>query len=105
MPPFKGAALMANISESDYQNKREFSRVDAHLPLESRLVPPEQRRLVNSRLEEKILTGAKLPQDVADPLLAEWLKLLHAKLDRILGLLATNQAVSELPPLRTEDLS
>ena len=96
---------MANISGSDFQNKREFSRVDIHLPVEIRLVPPEQRRLICSRLEEKILTGVKLPQDVADPLLAEWLKLLHAKLDRILGLLATNQGVHELSPFRTETLS
>lgn len=96
---------MANISKHDYQNKREFSRVDVHLPLEIRLVPPEQRRLICSRLEEKILTGAKLPQDVADPLLAEWLKLLHAKLDRILDLLAINRGFHELPPFRTENLS
>lgn len=96
---------MADISKSDYRNKREFSRVDAHLPLEIRLIPPEQRRLISSRLEEKILTSVKPPPDVADPLLAEWLKLLHAKLDKILGLLATNPATTELPPFRTESLS
>jgi hypothetical protein len=96
---------MASISESDCQNKREFSRVNVHLPVEIRLVPPEQRRLICTRLEEKIFTGVKLPPDVADPLLAEWLKLLHDKLDRILGLLATNQGVRELPPFITETLS
>jgi len=96
---------MVNNNESDNPHKREFSRVDTHLPLEIRLVPPEQRRLINSRLEEKILTGVKLPPDVADPLLAEWLQLLHAKLDKILGALATDPANRELPPFRTENLS
>lgn len=97
---------MANIRESDYQNKREYSRVGIHLPLEVRLVPPEQRRLIHTHREEKkIITIAKLPPDVADPLLAEWLKLLNAKLDRIWGQLATNQGSLELPPCRTENLS
>lgn len=96
---------MATISQAGYPNKREFARVDVHLPVEIRLVPPEQRRLICSRLEEKILTGPKFPQDVADPLLAEWLKLLNAKLDRILGLLAANQSLPESPAFTTEDLS
>lgn len=96
---------MANISESDCRNKREFSRVGVHLPLEIRRVTPEQQRLISSHLEEKILTGAKLPQDVADPLLAEWLKLLHGQLNTILGLLTTNRPASELPPFRTETVS
>jgi len=96
---------MVNVSASAQQNKREFSRVDAHLPLEIRLVPSEQRRLISSRLEEKRFNSVQLPPDVVDPLLAEWLKILNDKLDKILGMLASDQANSELPPFRTETLS
>lgn len=96
---------MANISESACRNKREFSRVGVHLPLEIRRVTPEQQRLISSRMEERILTGPKLPQDVADPLLAEWLKLLHGQLNTILDLLTKNQPPRELPPFRTETVS
>ena len=95
---------MVDIRESEHKNKREFSRVDIRLPLEVRLVPPEQKRLMCNRLE-RVLTGTKLPPDVADPLLAEWLRLLNTKLDNILSTLATNEDVHELPPLRTESLS
>ena len=95
---------MVDIRESEHKNKREFSRVDIRLPLEVRLVPPEQKRLMCNRLE-RVLTGTKLPPVVADPLLAEWLRLLNTKLDNILSTLATNEDVHELPPLRTESLS
>ena len=96
---------MDNVKEPEQQNKREFSRVDIHLPLEVRLVPPEHRQLLCCRLEERGLTGTKLPPEVADPVLAEWLKLLHAQLDKILSLMTTSQVVQELPALRTESLS
>jgi len=96
---------MASTSESHCSNKREFSRVEAHFPLEIRLVPPDQRRLINSRLGERIFLSSKLPRDVADPLLAEWLQFLNNKLDRIQVMLAANQAEQELPSLRTVSLS
>jgi hypothetical protein len=96
---------MANIDETDYRNKRAYSRVNVHLPVEIRLLPPEQRQLICSRLEEKIFAGVKLPPDVADPLLAEWLKLLHAQLEKIAGLLAAHAEARELPPFRTQTLS
>ncbi len=74
---------MSTDGEAQLQNKREFSRVEARIPLEVRFVPLEERRYVRSRLEDEI-PAMNIPPDVADPLLAEWLKLLNRKLDILL---------------------
>lgn len=79
---------MANITDPFLQNKREFSRVDTHIPMEVRLVPEEERPNVRSRIDGKKITSIKLPPDVDDPALSEWLKLLHAKIDAIFRLVS-----------------
>lgn len=86
-------------------NKREFSRVDARLPLEIRLVPMEERQNVRARRESEKIKSGIMPPDVEDPLLAEWLKHLLDKMDKIIDLLSLHQADRKLPPLRTENLS
>lgn len=74
---------MPNDRDMALQNKREFSRVEAHIPVEIRFVPPEERRHIHSRVDDEIPV-LDLPPDVADPLLAEWLKLLNKKIDMLL---------------------
>ncbi len=96
---------MTDPSDPVIQNKREFSRVDAHLPLEIRLVLPEERQYIRSRLEKQQLPAYRLPPNVEDSLLAEWLNLLNAKLDRILNLLAANREASDRSAFRSEDIS
>lgn len=95
---------MAQIAEPDFRNNREFSRVKAHLPLEINRVPPAERQHIQSRSEEFRTPAAKLPPDVGDPLLAEWLKLLHAKIDTILSSLTANQEAYDLPLVKTENI-
>ena len=73
--------------ESSYnnQNRREFSRVDVYIPLEFRLVPEEERRLVKSRLSGEVVLAAfkQMPSLENHPQL-EWVSILNAKLDRII---------------------
>jgi hypothetical protein len=95
---------MAHQTASDLRNNREFSRVTAHLPLEITLVPSDKRRLIQSRSEEFRTPVSKLPPDVADPLLAEWLSLLHGKIDTILSYLTAKQEARELPLIKTENI-
>jgi hypothetical protein len=73
--------------ESRYnnQNRREFSRVDVYIPLEFRLVPEEERRLVTSRLSgEVVLADFKQMPSLENHPQLEWVSILNAKLDRII---------------------
>jgi hypothetical protein len=96
---------MPNGIDKVSHNKREFSRVDAYFPLEIRLVPAEERQNIRSRAEGKEVPGIKLPPDVDDPILAEWLKLLHAKIDAVLRLLSLSGKVCESLHYKTQDIS
>ncbi len=96
---------MANITDPSFQNKREFSRVDAHIPMEVRLVSEEERQNIRSRVEGKEITGIKLPPDVDDPALSEWLKLLHSKIDAILRLTSLGGREEESSSYKTKNIS
>ena len=96
---------MGNISEQDLQNKRELSRIDVRIPFKIRLVPPEERQHIQILTTEATPSPVQLPQDVEDPHLAAWLNLIHAKIDRIIGLLAANQEGIDAPSFMTENIS
>jgi hypothetical protein len=100
-----GDGIMANTTDPYFQNKREFSRVDAHIPMEVRLVSEEERQNIRSRVEGKEITGIKLPPDVDDPALSEWLKLLHAKIDAILRLISVGGQKEDSSPYKTKNIS
>jgi len=77
------------MADSGASNLREFSRVDAVIPLEVRLVPPEEHRNLRSFIVgEATLPEYQTPPEVEDIILAEWLKMLNAKLDAIIGALS-----------------
>jgi hypothetical protein len=67
------------------QNQREFSRIDVYIPVEFRLVPDEEKRLVKSRMSEEMVLADfhQMPPLENHPQL-EWLSVLNAKLDRII---------------------
>ncbi|HLA26727.1 MAG TPA: PilZ domain-containing protein [Syntrophales bacterium] len=96
---------MPNVIDQVTQNKREFSRINAHFPLEIRLVPAEERQSIRSRAEGKGVPNVKLPPDVNDPVLAEWLKLLLAKIDAVLRLVSLSGEVDESSPYKTQNIS
>jgi hypothetical protein len=67
------------------QNQRDFSRVDVYIPVEFRLVPEEERRLVKSRMSGEVVLADfhQMPPLENHPQL-EWLSTLNTKLDRII---------------------
>lgn len=75
---------MVHPENMDDRNKREYSRVQAHIPLEIRLVSPQEITSLQSRADKKALPLLEPPTDVEDPQLAQWLKFLNAKMDTIL---------------------
>lgn len=76
------------IESSDARpNRREFCRVDVYIPMEYRLVDPEERSLVKSRISGEVL----LPDFTLMPPLQdrqmEYLNQLNDKLDTIIRML------------------
>jgi hypothetical protein len=68
---------------------REYSRVDGYLPIDIRIVPEEERLTVRSRtsLENALTEYGDLPEP-HEKALADCLRILNAKLDTIIKLLA-----------------
>lgn len=85
--------------EEKYMNLREFSRVDAHIPFDVRLVPPEDRKNIHSKISgDTILAEFRALPDLQDRLLADWLKMLNTKLDAIINMLVfQREGFSSLP--------
>jgi hypothetical protein len=75
---------MPNTKESSTPNKREYSRVQANIPLKIRIVSPEEIKDLQSRTDKKTIPLMDPPNDVEDPQLAEWLRFLNVKMDMIL---------------------
>ena len=74
--------------------RREYSRVDAYIPCEYRIVPPEERPHVQARIPgDNIATEHKtiLNRENSDPVLEEWLQVLNLKLDAIIRLMNLRQ--------------
>jgi len=75
-------------SDERYARMREFSRVDANVPFAVRLVPPEERQGIRSKISgETVLAEYQTLTDVEDKLLSDWLKMLNAKLDSLINML------------------
>jgi len=67
------------------QNRREYSRVDVYIPVDFRLVPDEERRLVKSRISgEVVLADFHQMPPLENHPQREWMDLLNAKLDKII---------------------
>jgi hypothetical protein len=83
-------------------NLREFSRVDAHIPLQARLVPKEEQQNIQSKISgEAIMSEFRTLTDVENKVLSDWLKMLNAKLDTIINILTfQREGFSALPFLK-----
>ena len=78
----------------DESNKimREYSRVDAFIPFQVRLVPLEERAVLRSRRSDEMASLHLQPlPDLEDTVLYECLKVINSKLDAILDLLTTQK--------------
>ncbi len=80
------------------ENRREYSRVEAYLPFDARVVPPEEHKAIWSRVSgDTTLEFARLPE-IEDKVLAEWFKMIDAKLDLITSMLSLQrEGFSSLP--------
>jgi len=84
--------------EEKYKKMREFSRVDAVIPLGVRLVSQEEKQ----RIKAKILGEVSFPNapfdEPADKALAQWIKIINAKLDYLINLWSfKEEGFSSLP--------
>ena len=73
----------------EYRSLREYSRVEAFLPVRIRPVPEEERQNIISRIviESALTEHPELPQ-LEDEVLSACLQILNSKLDSIIRLLA-----------------
>jgi len=93
-------------SESELENRREYSRVYAYVPLAVRVVPPEERPLVHSRFfGETSVPNVHVYPDMEDTMLDEWLRILNAKLDTIIRLLTIQGEGFHTLPYRAVNIS
>ncbi len=69
-------------------NQREYSRVDAYIPLEYKVIDIQQKQFVRSRLAgESILAEFKSLPNHDDQIITEWLRTINAKLDEIIRMM------------------
>lgn len=78
---------------------REFSRVDARIPLDVRVVPAEERKDIHSRIAgQTVMTEFQSLPDLEDRVLGDWLKMLNSKLDTLLNMLTfQREGLASLP--------
>lgn len=81
------------------QDNREFSRIDAELPMAMRRVPEDEEGSTQSCIASpRLPLDESLPLEVRDPALSEWLRFLNKKMDAVIRMLAEGQdAASGLP--------
>lgn len=76
---------MGNMEET-YQRMREFSRVDAVIPLGVRLISSEEKPRIKARISGEINFARPPLDEPADKALAEWIKMINSKLDYLINL-------------------
>lgn len=88
------------MEEEKYRKAREYSRVDAYLPLQVRVVPAEKREEVRSRSSNECMGSLFQPlPDLEDRVLAECMRIINSKLDAILNVMSIQ--TEGIPLLRT----
>jgi len=79
---------MANENDELIENKREYSRVDAYIPIEYTKIQPQHKDSLRSRIAgESVLAEFKSLPNPDDQLIAQWLQSINAKLDEIIRLM------------------
>src|SRR5208282_6898265 len=78
--------------DEQYSKMRGFSRVDAHIPFEVRVVPQAERATIKARtLGDMPLIDPRVLPELQDKVLGEWFKMLNSKLDAIIGKLSSQR--------------
>lgn len=74
----------------DNEQRREYSRVEAYIPFECRVVSPDERAYVHARISSKSDPPEIRPvpdSRTPDLLQEEWLRIINFKLDTVIRLL------------------
>jgi hypothetical protein len=72
------------------QLRREYSRVEAYIPFEYRILEPQEREYIHARISPKTIPAEFRPIPDGgnqDNLQEEWLKIINFKLDTVIRLL------------------
>jgi hypothetical protein len=97
---------MDTEEEKYYRALREYSRADAFLPVQIRLVRADELKTLRSRSAvESAVTEQKEMPEPEDKVIAECLQILNAKLDSILKILAFQSNQSNTLCLRHVNIS
>lgn len=97
---------MLTGNNATYLKAREFSRVDAFIPMEVSLLPPEARDSVRSQVSRQaFLIEQAAPEEVEDKILSDWLKMINAKLDVIIQALCSDKGEFAALPFRQVNIS
>jgi len=92
--------------DEQYSKMRGFSRVDAYIPFEVRLVPIEERGTIKARtLGDMPLVDPRVLPELQDKVLGEWVKMLNLKLDAIINKLSSQKEGFGALPLAHINLS
>lgn len=96
---------MSDNTGTDFQNSREYARLETNIPLEIRMVPPDERNNIAGGTGRNALLPLPVPQAVEDPLLSEWLNYIDAKMDAIIRLIDVQTRNMPNITLTSEDIS
>jgi hypothetical protein len=97
---------MIEQDSKNIQNQREFSRVEAFIPLEFRLIDSQERQYIRSHVSgETILAEFKSLPDHENQLIAEWLQMINAKLNSIIRMMTIQHEGFNSMPIRKINIS
>ena len=97
---------MDNQDVHQKESQREYSRVDAYIPIAYKLIDPQHMKYIRSRVAgELILSKFKSLPDPDDQVIAEWLKTINSKLNSIIRMLTMHHEGFDQLPLRKVNIS
>ncbi|MEN6373979.1 MAG: PilZ domain-containing protein [Smithella sp.] len=97
---------MDNQDVHQKESQREYSRVDAYIPIAYKLIDPQHMKHIRSRVAgELILSKFKSLPDPDDQVIAEWLKTINSKLNSIIRMLTMHHEGFDQLPLRKVNIS
>jgi hypothetical protein len=88
--------------------RREYSRVDAYIPFDYRIVTDDEKDHIQARISGNTTTSEFRPiQDMGDYdyIFGEWLKILNAKLDTVIRLMTLQREGYFGLPFKTVNIS
>lgn len=98
---------MDDMTEEQIQ-RREYSRVDAYIPFDYRIVPEDDRGQLQARISGDTAISEFRPiQNTVDYdyIFGEWLKILNAKLDTVIRLMTLQREGYFGLPFKTVNIS